>query len=449
MFKKVLIANRGEIAIRIIRTCKEMQIRTVAVYSEADKNSLHVRLADEAHCIGASKVAESYLNQAAVLTAALKTKADAIHPGYGFLAENADFAAKCREVGITFIGPPPEAIRKMGDKASARKQMSEAGVPVIQGSEGTVDEGNVHEHASKIGYPLMIKAASGGGGKGMRIVEQADHLERMFALAKQEAEANFGDGRMYLETYIETPRHIEVQIIADQYGQVVHLGERDCTVQRRHQKLIEEAPSPHVNEQLRQSLGEAAVKAAQSVSYVGAGTIEFLVDRECQFYFMEMNTRIQVEHPVSEQVTGIDLIKEQMLVAAGEPLRYCQEDILLNGHSIECRINAEDPSNEFAPNPGMLTHYAAPGGRNVRIDSAVYAGATIPPYYDSMVAKLIVYGATRAEAIESMKRALDEFEIEGVQTTIPVLRKVMQHKNFRDGDFDTNFFEKHLKPIPS
>ncbi|WP_216828392.1 acetyl-CoA carboxylase biotin carboxylase subunit [Alkalihalobacterium elongatum] len=444
MFKKVLIANRGEIAVRVIRACKELGIETVAVYSEADKEALHVHLADEAYCIGPHLSSKSYLNMVNLLSVAVSTGADAIHPGYGFLAENADFAEKCAEHNITFIGPSPEAINKMGAKAVARDTMQAAGVPIVPGTDGIIE--NIEDAlvtARDIGFPVMVKATAGGGGKGMRVAQTEEDLNKAISMAQQEAETAFGNPGVYLEKFVEEPRHVEIQIIGDSYGNVVHLGERDCSIQRRHQKLIEEAPSPALDEELRTQMGEAALKAAQAVNYCGAGTVEFLLDKHKNFYFMEMNTRIQVEHPVSELVTGVDLIKEQILVASGEKLSFTQEDIQIEGWSIECRINAENPDKNFMPSPGKIDMYLPPGGLGVRVDSAVYPGYTITPFYDSMIAKLIVHGRDREEAIARMKRALNEFVIDGVETTIPFHLRLLEHPDFISGNFDTKFLEKN------
>lgn len=442
MFEKVLVANRGEIALRVIRACREMGIYTVAVYSEADRESLHVKLADEAYCIGPAAARDSYLNIANIMSVATLTEADAIHPGYGFLAENSDFAEMCAACRITFIGPSPEAISKMGDKATARETMRQAGVPVVPGTNGLVhDEGEALETAEQIGYPVVVKATAGGGGKGIRVVRDKSELKQALETAKQEAAANFGNAGVYIEKYLENPRHIEVQILGDRYGSIVHLGERDCSVQRRMQKLIEEAPSPAVTPSLRTAMGKAAVQAAQAVQYEGAGTAEFLV-ADGQFYFMEMNTRIQVEHPVTEMVTGLDLIKEQIRVAAGEKLSFAQEDIQLDGWAIECRINAENPDNDFRPSPGTVTFYLPPGGAGVRVDSATYPGMVVTPFYDSMIAKLIVWGKTREEAINRMKRALNEFAIDGVNTTIPFHLDVLSNEKFVAGDVTTNFLDQ-------
>ena len=440
MIQKVLIANRGEIALRVLRACKEMGIKTVAVYSVADKTSLHVRFADEAVCIGPASGRESYLHFPAIITAAQITGADAIHPGYGFLAENDTFAEICAEIGITFIGPSAHAIRNMGNKSVAKDTMKAAGVPVIPGSDGiveTVEEGKAI--ADVMGYPVMIKASAGGGGKGMRFVPSAEEFENLFIVARNEAESAFNNPDVYIEKFIEEPRHIEFQIFADRYGNAVHLNERECSIQRRHQKLIEETPSPIMTETLRKEMGDAAVKAALAVNYEGAGTIEFLVDKHKNFYFMEMNTRIQVEHPVTEESLGIDLVKEQLLVASGEKLSLTQ--MAPKFHSIECRINAEDPFHDFRPSPGVLKTVNFPGGHGVRVDSHMYQGYAIPPYYDSLLAKLITFAPTRQEAIAKMKRALEEFIIEGVHTTIPFHRAMMDNPDFKAGDFDTKYLD--------
>lgn len=444
MFNKVLIANRGEIAVRIIRACREMGIATVAVYSQADRQALHVKLADEAYCIGPVASKESYLNVTSLISVATLTGADAIHPGYGFLAENADFAEISTVCGIAFIGPDAEAINKMGAKAVARETMKKAGVPTVPGTEGIIED--VEEAvrvAREIGYPVIVKATAGGGGKGMRVATNEEELLKSIRQAQKEAETAFGNPGVYLEKYLEEPRHVEIQIMADRYGNTVHLGERDCSIQRRHQKLVEEAPSPALTEELRKQMGEAAVKAAQAVSYHGAGTVEFLLDKHGQFYFMEMNTRIQVEHPVTELITGIDLIKEQIRVAAGYPLSFQQEDVKINGWAMECRINAENPGKNFMPSPGKVDSYLPPGGFGVRIDSAVYAGYEISPFYDSMVAKVIVWGKDRQDAIQRMKRALDEFVIEGISTTIPFHQRLLEHEVFIKGDFNTKFLETY------
>lgn len=445
VIKKLLIANRGEIAVRIIRACREMGIETVAVYSEADRDSLHVQLADEAYCIGPTSSTDSYLNFTNILSVATSTNVDAIHPGYGFLAENADFAEMCEACNIKFVGPTPAAIQQMGIKDVARETMRQADVPIVPGSDGIIDnEADAIEIAENIGYPVIIKATAGGGGKGIRVARTNDELTKGIRVTQQEAETAFGNPGVYLEKFIEDFRHVEIQILADQHGTVIHLGERDCTVQRRLQKLIEETPSPAVTPETRAAMGEAAVKAAKAVNYVGAGTIEFIYDRKTsEFYFMEMNTRIQVEHPVTEMVTGIDLIKEQINIANNRKLSFSQEDVIFDGWAIECRINAENPFKNFMPSAGKIDMYLAPGGYGVRVDSAAYPGYKIPPYYDSMIAKLISYAPTREEAIEKMKRALDEFIIEGVHTTIPFHRLIMDHEVFRNGDFNTNFLEEN------
>ena len=438
MFNKILIANRGEIALRVIRSCKELGIKSVAVYSEADRDSLHVRFADEAVCIGPPPSRESYLNIPRIIAAAEITNADAIHPGYGFLAENAQFSEICQSSGIKFIGPKPEMITAMGDKASAKDTMRKAGVPVVPGSDGTIEDvKKAKEIADGVGYPVIIKATAGGGGKGMRLAWKADEFERQFQMAQTEAEAAFGNRNVYVEKYVEEPRHIEFQILGDQHGEVIHLGERECSIQRRHQKLIEESPSPVVDAELREKMGAAAVKGAKSVKYEGAGTIEFLVDKYKNFYFMEMNTRIQVEHPVTEQVTGFDLVKEQINIAAGS--KVSKKKLKQTGHAIECRINAEDPYKDFRPNPGTITGFHTPGGYGVRVDSHAYVGYMIPPYYDSLIAKLITFGSNREEAIDKMSRALEEFIVEGVATTIPFHIKVMKDERFRKGEFDHTF----------
>lgn len=445
MIKKVLIANRGEIAVRVIRACMEMGIETVAVYSEADKEALHVQLADEAYCIGPKASKDSYLNSANVVSVAKLTGCDAIHPGYGFLAENADFAELCRECNITFIGPSPEAISKMGTKDVARATMKEAGVPIVPGSEGIVESTEeAIKIAEQIGYPVIIKATAGGGGKGIRPAQSEEELIKGMEVTQREALTAFGNPGVYIEKYITDFRHVEIQIMADNHGNVIHLGERDCTIQRRLQKLLEETPSPALNQELREKMGQAAINAAKAVDYSGAGTVEFIFDhRENTFYFMEMNTRIQVEHPVTEMVTGVDLIKEQINVAANRELSLTQEEVALKGWSIECRINAENPEKNFMPSAGTIDIYLPPGGMGVRVDSGVYPGYTIPPYYDSMIAKVISYGATREEAIARMKRALEEFVIEGVHTTIPFHLKLLENEAFVSGDFNTKFLDLH------
>ncbi len=440
MFNKILIANRGEIALRIIRTCKEMGIKTVAVYSKADVDSLHVRFADEAVCIGPPNSTDSYLKIANIIAAAEITNADAIHPGYGFLAENANFSEVCKSNNIKFIGASPKMISKMGDKAAAKSTMKKAGVPTIPGSEGLIPNFKTCEKIAKeIGYPIMLKATAGGGGKGMRLVWGAENLEAAWNSAKTESKAAFGNDGMYMEKFIEDPRHIEIQIIGDQKGRAAHLSERDCSIQRRHQKLAEETPSPFMTKKLRHEMGEAAIKAAQAVKYEGVGTVEFLVDKHRNFYFMEMNTRIQVEHPVTEEVVDYDLIKEQIKVAAG--IDISGKNYFPQLHAIECRINAEDPENDFRPSPGMITNFHAPGGHGVRIDTHVYANYLIPPFYDSMIAKVITVAQTREEAIGKMERALDEFIIEGIKTTIPFHQKLMKNEAFRKGDYTTKFMD--------
>ncbi|EMN7729762.1 acetyl-CoA carboxylase biotin carboxylase subunit [Bacillus cereus] len=445
MIKKVLIANRGEIAVRIIRACKEMDIETVAIYSEADKESLHVQIADEAYCVGPTISKESYLNLTNIISVAKLTGCDAIHPGYGFLAENADFAELCRECNLIFIGPSPEAISKMGTKDVARDTMKEAGVPIVPGSQGIIkNTEEAIELANQIGYPVIIKATAGGGGKGIRVARHEEELIKGIQITQQEASTAFGNPGVYLEKYVEDFRHVEIQIMADTHGNAIHLGERDCTIQRRLQKLLEESPSPALDEDIRKQMGEAAVKAAVAVDYTGAGTVEFIYEYKTKtFYFMEMNTRIQVEHPVTEMVTGMDLIKEQILVASGEKLSLQQEEVQFNGWAIECRINAENPAQKFMPSPGKVEMYLPPGGFGIRVDSAVYPGYSIPPFYDSMVAKLIVHGKTREEAIAKMKRALSEFVIEGVHTTIPFHLQLLDHPDFVKGEFNTKFLEEH------
>jgi acetyl-CoA carboxylase biotin carboxylase subunit len=443
MFKKVLIANRGEIALRVIRACRELGISTVAVYSEADRESLHVRFADDDVCIGPPPSRSSYLRIPNIIAAAEITGADAIHPGYGFLAENAEFADTCRASNITFIGPTGDQIRMMGDKASARRLAQEAGVPTIPGSPDTIEDPDAAlASATEIGFPVIIKATAGGGGKGMRIVHDPEQFPQLFGLAQNEALAAFGNGAVYVERYLDRPRHVEIQVMGDCYGKVSHFGERDCSVQRRHQKLIEESPSPALDPSLRDQMGRAAVALASNIGYMGAGTLEFLLDSEGCFYFMEMNTRIQVEHPVTEMVTSFDLVKEQIRVAAGEPLGFQGDGRRLRGHAIECRINAEDPYRGFQPCPGLITAYHPPGGPGVRVDTHVYAGYTVPPYYDSLLAKVIVRGNDRAEALSRMGQALDSFILEGVTTTIPFLARVIRHPDFVSGDIDTKFLER-------
>ena len=444
-FSKILIANRGEIALRILHSCEELGIATVAVHSTIDRQALHVQLADESVCIGPPASSKSYLNIPNIISAALTRNATAIHPGYGFLAENARFAEICADHQITFIGPSPEAILAMGDKSTAKKTMQKAGVPTVPGSWGLLDnEEDALNVARDIGYPVIIKATAGGGGRGMRLVREENEFSRLFQAAQGEAEAAFGNPGVYLEKFIERPRHIEFQILADSYGNVIHLGERDCSIQRRHQKLLEEAPSPFLTPQLRKKMGEAAVKAAKSINYVGAGTVEFLVDRQGNFYFMEMNTRIQVEHPVTEMITGLDLITEQIRIAQGEKLKIKQHEVPLKGHAIECRINAEDPDRNFRPHPGKISGYLPPGGPGVRMDSHVYTDYEIPPYYDSLIGKLIVWGPDRNTAIKRMKRALRECAITGVPTTIDFHRRVLETPAFLAGDVYTNFVTEHL-----
>ena len=445
MFNKILIANRGEIALRIIRACQELGIKTVAVYSEADRDSLPVRLADEAYCIGAPQPTKSYLNQANIISAAVVSGADAIHPGYGFLAENAGFAEKCESCKITFIGPSVKAIELMGNKSVARETMIKEKIPVVPGTESIIkDIDEALKLAKKMGYPVLIKASAGGGGRGMRVAHSKDDLERSIQAAKTEAQAAFGCADVYLEKYVEEPRHIEFQILGDKFGNIVYLGERDCSIQRRNQKVIEESPSTALTPELRKKMGEAAVKAARSVDYYNAGTIEFLLDRNNDFYFIEMNTRIQVEHPVTEMVTGIDIVKEQIRLAAGEPLGYTQEEIQFRGWAIECRINAEDSTRNFMPSPGKITKYIVPGGPGVRLDSFVYQDYTVLPFYDSMIGKLIVLGKDREEAISRMQRALSEFVIEGVSTTIPFHLQVLGNAFFRKGEVYTNFIQRRI-----
>jgi acetyl-CoA carboxylase, biotin carboxylase subunit len=445
MIRKLLIANRGEIAVRIIRACREMGIESVAVFSEADREALHVQLADEAYCIGPTLSKESYLNVTNIISVAKLTGCDAIHPGYGFLAENADFAELCRECNITFVGPSPEAITKMGTKDIARETMKDAGVPIVPGSTGIINDiDEALELVEKIQYPVIIKATAGGGGKGIRVAKNEQELIKGINITQQEALTAFGNPGVYIEKYIEDFRHVEIQVLADSYGNTIHLGERDCSIQRRLQKLLEETPSPALDGEIREEMGNAAVKAAKAVDYSGAGTVEFIYDyRNRKYYFMEMNTRIQVEHPVTEMVTGIDLIKEQIRVANGERLSHSQKDITFTGWAIECRINAENPEKNFMPSAGKIKMYLPPGGYGVRIDSAAYPGYTIPPYYDSMIAKVITYGNSREEAISRMKRALSEFVIEGIHTTIPFHLKLLDHEKFVEGQFNTKFLELH------
>ncbi len=446
MFDKVLIANRGEIAVRIIRACREMGIKTVAVFSEPDREALHAQLADEAVCIGSAKAADSYNNMTNIISAAVEKKAQAIHPGFGFLSENSTFAAMCEECNIKFIGPDPSVIDAMGNKSNARAMMIQADVPVIPGSDGIIENmEQAYETAEKLGYPVMVKASAGGGGKGIRIVRKKEELQKAFESAKSETKAAFGDDTMYMEKVIENARHIEVQILGDNYGNVVHLGERDCSLQRKNQKVLEEAPSPAVSEETREKMCAAAVRAAEAAGYQSAGTIEFLYDKSGQFYFMEMNTRVQVEHPVTEMITGIDIIKEQIRIADGSKLSVRQQDIQINGHAIECRINAENPDRGFAPCPGLIDYLLLPaGGLGIRVDTAVYEGYEIPPYYDSMIAKVIVHGKSRKEAIAKMRRALYEFIIDGIDTNIEFQNRILNHKDYIAGEFDTSFLENNL-----
>ncbi len=445
-FDKILIANRGEIALRVLRTCEEMGIATVAVHSTIDRNALHVQLADEAVCIGDAPSSKSYLNIPNIIAAALTRNVSAIHPGYGFLAENAKFAEICADHQITFIGPSPEAMRSMGDKSTARETMKRIGVPTVPGSEGLLtDEKEALAIAREIGYPIMIKATAGGGGRGMRLVREEEELVKSFLAAQGEAEAAFGNGGVYLEKFVERPRHIEFQVLADSHGNVIHLGERDCSIQRRHQKLLEEAPSPALSPELREKMGSAAVRVAQAIRYTGAGTVEFLLDQSGNFYFMEMNTRIQVEHPVTEMLTGVDLIAEQIRVAQGEKLRLTQDQVRLEGHTIECRINAEDPDQNFRPAPGRISGYLPPGGPGVRMDSHVYTDYEIPPYYDSLIGKLIVWGSDRPAAIRRMRRALRECAITGLPTTIGFHQRILENKDFIAGNVYTNFVEQMMQ----
>ena len=450
MFKRVLIANRGEIAVRVIRACRELGIPTVAVYSEADENSLHVRLATDAFCIGPAPSIDSYLNIPAIVSTALATGCDAIHPGYGFLSERAEFAEICAMHDIKFIGPTAESMRKMGDKATARKTMIENNVPVTPGTGIIKNIRELKDFVKQTGYPIILKATAGGGGKGMRIVQNDGELETNMNLCRQEAEKFFGNSSIYAEKYLENPRHIEVQIIGDSFGNVIHLGERDCSIQRRHQKLLEEAPSPAIDEGTRKEMGEAAVRAAKAIKYEGVGTCEFLLDNDGKWYFMEMNTRVQVEHCVTEMISQVDIVREQILVASGEKLSYTQDDIKLRGHAIECRINAEDPDNNFMPCPGKIDGYFAPGGFGIRVDSHVYPGYTIPPYYDSMIGKLICWGENRKQARRRMYQALKEYVITGIKTTIPFHQSIIEDEVFKSGEFNTGFLEdfykRHEKP---
>lgn len=450
MFNKILIANRGEIAVRVIRACRELGIKTVMVYSKADADSMPVKMADESFCIGAPPPGESYLLIERLLTVAAICDVDAIHPGYGFLSENAYCAEACRRHGIVFIGPTPEAMKALGDKAVARETMKKAGVPITPGSDGLLrDEKHAVEIAHKLGYPVIVKAVAGGGGRGMRVAHNDVSLLQGFHSARTEAEIAFGNGELYLEKFLVNPRHIEVQILADNFGNVIHLGERDCSIQRRNQKLIEESPSPAISAKMREKLGIAAVKAAKAANYTSAGTIEFLLDPSSpdKFYFMEMNTRIQVEHPVSEMITGIDLVKAQIQIAAGDKLKIRQKDVIFRGHAIECRLNAEDPEHNFAPCPGRIEQFIPAGGPNVRMDTHAYSGYVIPPYYDSLIGKMIVWGSDRAEALAVCHRALDEIVIKGVKTTIPFQRRILSHKNFVEGKYDTGFVENLIQKI--
>jgi acetyl-CoA carboxylase, biotin carboxylase subunit len=451
MFRKVLIANRGEIALRVIRACRMLDLKTVAVHSKADAEALHVRFADEAVCVGPAPSPQSYLNIPRLIAAAEITGADAVHPGYGFLAENAEFAQICAESNLVFIGPTPDQIRQMGDKSEARRLMAEAGVPVVPGSEGAIeDERTARMSAEEIGFPVLVKAAAGGGGKGMRIARDVDEFARAFPQARREAAAAFGDGRVYIEKFLERPRHIEIQVLGDQHGNVIHLGERDCSCQRRHQKLLEEAPSPAITEETRLRMGEAAVRGAARIGYIGAGTIEFLLAENGEFYFMEMNTRIQVEHPVTEMVTGQDLVLRQLTIAEGERLDIRQDQVRFRGHAIECRINAEDPERNFMPTPGRIDTFHQPGGPGVRVDTAAYQSYFIPPYYDSLVAKVLTHGTDRAQAIARMRVALDEFIVEGIATTIPLHRRLIQEPRFLAGEVHTRFVEEWLdESIPT
>ena len=445
MIKKILIANRGEIAVRIIRACREMGIRTVAIYSEADKDSLHTKLADEAICIGPAPSAKSYLNVKAILEAACLTGADSIHPGYGFLSENPSFARICEEMGIKFIGPSYKLIELLGNKSKAKETMKKAGVPVVQGSEGLIkSKSEALEIAAKIKYPVMLKASAGGGGKGIRIAYSEEELKKEYDIVKQEAKVSFNDDSLYLEKFIENPRHVEIQVLADEHGNCVHLGERDCSIQRRNQKMIEETPSGILDEKTRKMMGETAVKAVKEIGYTNAGTIEFLVDKNKDFYFMEMNTRVQVEHPITEMVTGIDIVKEQIRIANGEKLKFDQDDIKFFGHSMEVRINAEDPDKNFMPCPGLITGLHLPGGNGVRVDTAIYSGYMVPPTYDSMIAKIIVHGKDRKESIAKMKSALAELVVDGIKTNVDFVLKILDDKDFHDDNYDTSYLNKFL-----
>ena len=445
MLKKVLIANRGEIAVRIIRACREMGIRTVAIYSEADKNALHVQLADEAICVGPAPSSKSYLNVKAILEAACLTGADSIHPGFGFLSENPNFAKICQETGIKFIGPDYKLIELLGNKSKAKETMKRAGVPVVPGSDGLIySKEQAVNLAEQIKYPVMLKASAGGGGRGIRVAYSKEELEKEYDIVKQEAKVSFNDDSLYLEKFVEHPRHVEIQILADEHGNCIHLGERDCSVQRRNQKVLEETPSGVLDEKTRKKMGEVAVKAVKEIGYSNAGTIEFLVDKNKDFYFMEMNTRVQVEHPVTEMVTGVDIIKEQIKIASGEELQYKQEDIKFEGHSMEVRINAENPDKNFMPCPGTITGLHVPGGNGIRVDTAIYSGYTVPPTYDSMLAKLIVHGKTREESIAKMKSAVAEFVVEGITTNIDFLLKILENENFKANNYDTSFIQKEF-----
>ena len=445
MLKKVLIANRGEIAVRIIRACREMGIRTVAIYSEADKDALHVKLADQAICIGPAPSSKSYLNIKAILEAACLTGADSIHPGFGFLSENANFAKICEEMGIKFIGPNYKLIELLGNKSKAKETMKKAGVPVVPGSEGLIkSKKEAVEIAEKIKYPVILKASAGGGGKGIRIAHNKEELEKAYSLVKQEAKISFNDDSIYIEKFVENPRHVEIQVLADEHGNGIHLGERDCSVQRRNQKIIEETPASIINDETRKKMGEVAVKAVKEIGYTNAGTIEFLVDKNRDFYFMEMNTRVQVEHPVTEMVTGIDIIKEQIKIASGEKLTIKQKDVKVNGHSMEARINAENPDKNFMPCPGTITGLHIPGGNGIRVDTAIYSGYTIPPTYDSMIAKVIVHGKTREESIAKLKSAVAELVVDGITTNADFILKILDNENFKKNNYDTSFIEKEF-----